>query len=366
MTGFLFIQQLTFTAFVLFTFFAVIQLSLRNKLPLNYYLAGLFFTGGYILLYYWMYSMNIIRHIPVLFSTETVATFMIGPFFYLYFCAAFGATDRPKRRILLHFILPAVVAAESIWINLSEKELILHYIVSNPDIPNYFTFGPFYVMLYHLSDLSMGIYFLFTLIRTSILFRKEKYGREVRIIRIFLLMITISGMFLVTAGFFSFPLLYAASLVSFSILPLYYMFFAFRNPGLSLKVLKEARTIRYEKSIVRNLNLDLVLARLSELMDSEQLYRKENLNLNSLAENLKITPHQLSSILNEKLNRNFRSYVNEYRIREAEQLLIEKPETGVLEISMTVGFNSKSAFYSAFQKETGCLPAEFRKKHNSL
>ena len=56
--------------------------------------------------------------------------------------------------------------------------------------------------------------------------------------------------------------------------------------------------------------------------------------------------------------------MNHKRIVAAQKLLLES-ELTVLDIAMQVGFNSKSAFYSAFKKHTQLTPSEFKKRHSN-
>jgi ligand-binding sensor domain-containing protein/AraC-like DNA-binding protein len=103
--------------------------------------------------------------------------------------------------------------------------------------------------------------------------------------------------------------------------------------------------------------------KLSYLMEVEKLYREETLSLQSLAEKLSINNHQLSQLLNEKLNCTFPDYINNYRIEEAKKLLADPAWTDrkVISIAFEVGYNTKAAFYSVFKKYTGMTPIEYRK-----
>ncbi|HQL83379.1 MAG TPA: helix-turn-helix domain-containing protein, partial [Spirochaetota bacterium] len=96
-------------------------------------------------------------------------------------------------------------------------------------------------------------------------------------------------------------------------------------------------------------------------MTDECLYRDYDLSLNTLAERLDLTPHQLSRFLNEKLGMNFSNYINSFRIAEARKLIREDPARSVISICFHVGFNSKSAFNNAFRKHTGTNPKEVRR-----
>ena len=101
---------------------------------------------------------------------------------------------------------------------------------------------------------------------------------------------------------------------------------------------------------------------MTDLMKESRLYSNENLTLKELAVKLSLTPHQLSQLLNDKLNTNFSTYINRYRISEAKHILLQEPDRTVLSIAFDVGFNNKSSFYEAFSKFTGKSPQRYRKE----
>jgi AraC-like DNA-binding protein len=80
-----------------------------------------------------------------------------------------------------------------------------------------------------------------------------------------------------------------------------------------------------------------------------------------LAEKLNTNKSYLSQVINEYFRKNFSTFVNEYRVKEASRLLLEKEsENYTIEaIANSVGFKSKSAFNSAFKKFTGITPSYF-------
>ena len=59
----------------------------------------------------------------------------------------------------------------------------------------------------------------------------------------------------------------------------------------------------------------------------------------------------------------FFDFINAYRIKEVQNILKESTDDKltVLEAMYQAGFNSKSSFNTAFKKETGLTPTEFRK-----
>lgn len=104
----------------------------------------------------------------------------------------------------------------------------------------------------------------------------------------------------------------------------------------------------------------LWLNKLEQLMHEKQVFRNPNLKLQDLAQELRLSPHQLSQFLNENLGKNFTQFINEYRIHEACKLLETDTLLSIEGIGDEVGFNSKSTFFSTFKKVKGMTPAKYR------
>jgi AraC-like DNA-binding protein len=69
-------------------------------------------------------------------------------------------------------------------------------------------------------------------------------------------------------------------------------------------------------------------------------------------------------VLNEIMDKNFYGVINEYRVREAEALLLQD-DMNQLKIEVLgemVGFQSKSSFNACFKKFTGHTPSDYRNK----
>lgn len=123
---------------------------------------------------------------------------------------------------------------------------------------------------------------------------------------------------------------------------------------------------KYQHSTLDAQKAETCLRELQHLMETKKFYRDENLTLDALAKELSIAPRYLSQIINEQLNRNFRDYLNEYRIEEAKAFLTRhgKNNHKILGIAFEVGFNSKEVFNRSFKKYTGTTPSRYLKEHN--
>jgi AraC-like DNA-binding protein len=133
-----------------------------------------------------------------------------------------------------------------------------------------------------------------------------------------------------------------------------------RYPEYLLIIRLEAERVRYARSQIEKLDAGMVVEKLHEIMTVRKAYRDEHISLKGLASELSVTTHQLSEIINTRLNTSFYAMVNDYRIEEAKQLLVRHPERAILAIAFDVGFNSASAFYNAFRKIAGVTPTRYR------
>ncbi|WP_025665725.1 helix-turn-helix domain-containing protein [Aquimarina megaterium] len=97
-------------------------------------------------------------------------------------------------------------------------------------------------------------------------------------------------------------------------------------------------------------------------------YRRTELSLSILANEINTTTNKLSWVLNNIYKKTFYELVNEYRVEDFLQRIKENDhkEFTVVSIAFDVGFNSKSTFYKAFKEITNFTPTEYiRKVENS-
>ncbi|GAB3222058.1 helix-turn-helix transcriptional regulator [Spirosoma arcticum] len=119
---------------------------------------------------------------------------------------------------------------------------------------------------------------------------------------------------------------------------------------------------KYEKSSLSEEVEDAVLTRLARLLETEKPHLQSDLSLPKLAGQLDTSPHHLSQLLNDRLGLTFFDWLATHRTAEAQRLL-QNPTTSHLkieEIAERVGYNSTSAFHTAFKRLTNQTPAQFR------
>ena len=110
--------------------------------------------------------------------------------------------------------------------------------------------------------------------------------------------------------------------------------------------------------------LESLMEAIDEHMVTSETFIHHELTIVDLADSLKEHPKRISTAINTLRNQNFNTYVNRFRIKKAKELLQNegKEHLSIEGIGNEVGFHSKSAFYSAFKKETGTTPTRFKER----
>ncbi len=106
---------------------------------------------------------------------------------------------------------------------------------------------------------------------------------------------------------------------------------------------------------------------LKELVQSNYFCKHPQLTLTELAIVLNTNRTTLSNYLNMTLKVNFHDFVNQERIKHAEQLLIKKETQRITqeEIAELSGFNSLSTFRRAFSKRHNMSPLQYQQQHRA-
>ena len=120
---------------------------------------------------------------------------------------------------------------------------------------------------------------------------------------------------------------------------------------------------KYQKSGLGPQQAEHYKTKLRQVMEVDKLYLTPGLTLPVLAKAMNCTVNHLSQVINGSLGTSFYDFVNSYRIAEAKILLLQDSggRSFVLGIANQVGFNSNSAFYSAFKKDCQQTPLEYRR-----
>lgn len=140
-----------------------------------------------------------------------------------------------------------------------------------------------------------------------------------------------------------------------------------KHPEIITGEVNGSEKSKYEYSKLDDKRKEEYLKNLELIFKTKKPYLSPNLTLDELSNISKIPARQISQIINESLNKNFYDYINGFRIEEAKKILSEHSKTKktILEILYEVGFNSKSVFNTAFKRQTGLTPSEFKRQFNN-
>lgn len=108
------------------------------------------------------------------------------------------------------------------------------------------------------------------------------------------------------------------------------------------------------------------LEQLERFMHENHGYRRHDLSIGLLATELRIPEHLLRRLINQHLGfRNFRQYLNKFRLQEAAARLGDPAEANlpILTIALDTGFGSITPFNRAFREVYALTPSEYRRKN---
>ncbi len=140
-----------------------------------------------------------------------------------------------------------------------------------------------------------------------------------------------------------------------------------RKPVVLSKFLfKDSDPERYQKSGLKEISkVEEYLKKLVNDMNKLEPWKDNELSVAKLSEITGIPKHYITQILNDNLQKNFYTFVNEYRTEYAKKLIVSPAYShwSIVAIAYESGFNSKAAFNNFFKKYTGITPSEFKKNH---
>ncbi|MBO0324192.1 AraC family transcriptional regulator [Muricauda sp. CAU 1633] len=98
---------------------------------------------------------------------------------------------------------------------------------------------------------------------------------------------------------------------------------------------------------------------LQKYMEEMKPYLQSEFRLDDLAENLNVSRHHCSQVINEHFDSTFFNFINKYRIEEAKEMLENNQSLTISDVMYACGFNNRVSFYNAFKKFTGTTPKSF-------
>ena len=92
-------------------------------------------------------------------------------------------------------------------------------------------------------------------------------------------------------------------------------------------------------------------------------YHENGITVEKVANQLLTNRTYLSNFINTQFKCTFRDWINNLRIEESKNLLIEEANLSIEQVAHKVGFASDSHFGRVFSAHEGSSPAKWRKEH---
>jgi len=129
-------------------------------------------------------------------------------------------------------------------------------------------------------------------------------------------------------------------------------------PDDVLKTTNKEIAVSTRNEVLSEAEVRIFRAALIEQMTEEHIYLDTAITLRKLAGIIGLHPNKLSWLLNEKLRKNFSSYINGFRVEAFQKKSLDpaNDHLSILGLAYESGFNSKSVFNEFFKKTTGQTP----------
>lgn len=136
---------------------------------------------------------------------------------------------------------------------------------------------------------------------------------------------------------------------------------------ISSEIEQSKETSKYTRSALSEQKSHDLLNQLEKLMIEDKIYHDPELTIDKLAAILNTNRTYLSQVINESSKLSYSSFINNYRIKEAVELLSDINNTEPIKsISYSIGFNSPSNFFTLFKNKIGVSPSVFRENVQKL
>lgn len=138
--------------------------------------------------------------------------------------------------------------------------------------------------------------------------------------------------------------------------------------GLGLKGYLHTRTadltiqpLKVTGAIIPQETVRQVTDMLQQAMTIDRLFLDPELTVEKIGQHTGFAPKLISAVLNQHLQKNFNSFINEYRVEEVKRRLIDPvhERLTLTGIAFDCGFNSQATFQRAFKQLTGVSPKEY-------
>ncbi|WP_420319207.1 helix-turn-helix domain-containing protein [Ekhidna sp.] len=324
----------------------------------NLWLVCFLLSSGGVLIVKFLYSTGYIIYYPHWFKINYPAGILRPVFIYLYIHYLIKGINKVQIKHFIHF-LPFVLLMIYLFPFLTQSAEY-KLAVLNREVINTYGLIPSWFVYFQISYSMLYIIAIFFDLRAF----SRQYSRPSKQQRVLVKWIR----FILWGG-----LIYIGAALMLKLLGMtqdynYYLYeiFSLGLILLCIKLLTLPELVnsfpekKYAKSWLTDQKIDKYYASIIELMVGKAIYKREDLKLNDIAQELNLPEYLISQIINQKTSESFRNFVNAYRVEQAKQMLASSHKQYSIEgIAKDVGFNSRASFYNAFKRETNLTPTEY-------
>ena len=137
-----------------------------------------------------------------------------------------------------------------------------------------------------------------------------------------------------------------------------------RPPALNPKEASVENPKQYSVDKLTKEQKENILSAVEQVMTNTEIICDCDFNIERLADLTGYNSRYISQVINDTYCQNFRSFINEYRIREAQKRLLNIEQYGnytIQAIAQSVGYKSHANFILLFKKHIGITPSIFQK-----
>ena len=362
------LSTLSIVLAVLAILFGIFLFSVKTKNWLGSYLLGLYFI--IMAIDFSAYFINMKPSLELI--RNDFGSFTSRPLIYLYVLSVLYSDFKLHKKHLVHGLWYLIVVAIMIPWYLSDENSQIHFQRNYLD----YTKGRFilYFSLFHTQFYIIAVFLLLIKYKKILI---ENYSNPNLInykwlfqmnimLQGFLLFVFIKNMYRVYSYNAQSVENARILLVVFTIIFLCWLLLKalhapqiFRGLDSKIKILGKITEKEKKSHIIKKQIEELRL-----YMTTKEPFLDSDLTIQNLADQVNMSVRDLSVLINYHFEQHFYNFINTYRINKAKQLFLDPTlkHLTISEIFYKIGFNSKSSFNTAFKKQEGITPTEYRKK----
>ncbi|MBI1933670.1 MAG: AraC family transcriptional regulator [Ignavibacteriales bacterium] len=320
-------------------------------------LGGIFYLTGYI------------KYLPWFMGLNNSFPYLYGPLIYLYVIFLIHKQEQFKWKNIIHFIpfiLTQIYGLLFFYFESPEYQMSMLDFSKKP---------PWHIAIVGSLIPFVGIFYMVLTVIVTVDYNKKlrnKFSNIEKIDLSWLLYLVYGTVVIWTIVIFTYLLgiiygdSFQSNLLIYITISIFLYTFAIKSYRQPETITINDESDQYKKSGLTEVKADEYLKKLIDIMQNEKPYLDTRLSLYNLAEKVGISTHNLSEIINMKLEKNFYDFINSYRVEEVKKIIDEDKENkfNLLAHGLNAGFSSKSAYYSAFKKFTGITPLQYKNKPN--